>query len=384
MQRIVWINKGIWLKPGPIGYMGLLNALAFAENDCATDFFVRAGDASDTEVDLRQFYGLHSHQQLNIQRIPDSPRGKRSVYFAAVEKISEYFASGDEVLALTRELGALVLLLKLKKKYPQLKVLHETHDYYLTTRHLGQKKFSISSIRRQWVEKRLIAKVDGLICLTEHQRALYQQWFPAIPMMALSLGCLGFLRQPDLNRRRLKRSIVYIGNLSNYKGIELTLELAEYLKSANIKLYSFGGNEDEVLSLQSRANQQGLKDVLYFKSFVNPKDLHEVLDTEISIGLVPLQDTFYNRYLTCPVKALDYTAHGLPVIASELPSIREVLRETGFYCNSRNVSEFADHAIRLLDSEDAYLSASQASYARSRELQWRFRAQSILNFAATL
>jgi glycosyltransferase involved in cell wall biosynthesis len=384
MQRIVWINKGTWLSPGPIVYMGLLNAMAFAENDCVTDFFLRAGDDSDTETDLGQFYGLFAHQQLNIQRIPDTLHGKRSVYFAALEKISEYIANGDEVLALTRELGALDLLVKLKKKYPQLKVLHEAHDYYLTTRHLGQKRFSIASMRRQWVERRLIAKVDGLICLTEHQRALYQQWFPTLPTVALSLGCLDFKQQSDLNQRRLKRSMAYIGNLHSYKGIELIFELARHLKSANISLYNFGGSEAEALSLQNRADQQELKDVLYFRSFINPKNLHEILDTEISIGLVPLQDTFYNRYLTCPVKALDFTAHGLPIIASALPSIREVLRETGFYCDSRNVSEFANNAIRLLNDESAYLSASQTSYVRSCQLQWRFRAQHILKFASTL
>ena len=174
--------------------------------------------------------------------------------------------------------------------------------------------------------------------------------------------------------------MAYIGHLHSYKGLELIFELAGYLRTANIKLHSFGGNEGQVLSLQERADKEGLTGVLHFRPFIEPKVLHEILDNDISIGLVPLQDTFYSRYLTCPVKALDFIAHGLPTIASEIPSAREVLRETGFYCDSKSVSEFADKAIALLDNPESYLSATKASYSRSGELQWRLRAKRILEF----
>ncbi len=284
-------------------------------------------------------------------------------------------------MALTRELGALGLLVKLRKKFPKLKVIYETHDYYLSIRHLDKKRCSLSRIRRQWsAERILIPKADGLICLTEHQRALYQQWFPKLAIIALSLGCLGFPRQPLLEQRRLKRRLVYIGHLHSYKGLELIFELAGLLKTENIELHSFGGNEAQVLSLQERAGKEGLAGFLHFRPFIEPKVLHEILDNDISIGLVPLQDTFYSRYLTCPVKALDFIAHGLPAIASEIPSVREVLRETGFYCDSKNVTEFADKAIALLDDTESYLLATKASYSRSRELQWRLRARRILDF----
>lgn len=361
--------------------MGLLNALAFAENGLETDFFVGFGKESDTETDLVDFYGLQSHQCLKIHRIRGASGWQRSVYKVALTKIASYCEQGDEVLVLTRELGALALLLKLRKKVPKLRVVYESHDYYLSIRHLEKKGFSFSSIRRMWSERRLIPKADGLICLTEHQRALYQQWFPKLEILVLSLGCLGFQQQRSLEQRRLKRSIAYIGHLHSYKGLELIFELARHLRAANIELHSFGGNHAQVLSLQERAEKEGLTEILHFNPFIEPKVLHEILDNDISIGLVPLQDTFYSRYLTCPVKALDFIAHGLPTVASEIPSTREVLREAGFYCDSKNVSEFADKTIALLDDAESYGLASKASYSRSMELQWRMRAKHILEFA---
>jgi glycosyltransferase involved in cell wall biosynthesis len=384
MQRVVWINKSNWRKPGPIVYMGLLNALAFAENGLETDFFVGQGTESDTEADLAGFYGLQPHRCLHIHRIPDAGGWQRSVYKAALTHIALCCRQGDDVLVLTRELGALASLLKLRKKIPQLKVVYESHDYYLTIGHLERQGFSLSGRRRMWSERTLIPKADGLICLTEHQRALYQQYLPKLDIVALPLGCLAFAPQQSPEQRRLKRRIAYIGHLHSYKGLELIFDLAKHLREANVELHSFGGNQAQVLSLQQRAEQEGLAEVLHFNPFIEPKVLHGILDHDISIGLVPLQDTFYSRYLTCPVKALDFIAHGLPTVASDMPSAREVLREAGCYCDSRKASEFAAKVIALLDDAEAYASASKAGYARSMALQWRLRAQRILEFVKDL
>jgi hypothetical protein len=109
--------------------MGLLNAMAFAEHGIATDYFVGYGDESDTEKDLQDFYGVAPSPFLQIHRIKESKSGSRDVYKQAASKINEYLANGDEVIALTRELGVLPRLLKIKNKSPLLRVLYESHDY---------------------------------------------------------------------------------------------------------------------------------------------------------------------------------------------------------------------------------------------------------------
>ncbi len=377
MRRIVWINKSNWRKPGPIVYMGLLNAMAFAEHHIATDYFVRYGDESDTEQDLPEFYGTNPSPFLQIHRIKESRSNSRDVYKQAIAQIKVYLENDDEVIALTREIGVLPKLLGLKKKYASLRVLYESHDYYLTRSHLPKQNFS--SLRRQWSERLLIPKMDGLICLTEHQRALYQQQLTRLPMLTLPLGCLKFPVQ-DAEQRRLKRNLAYIGHLHTYKGSELIFEIAQLLKTKNVTLSCYGGHERQVGELRLRARQQGVDDVLKFQSFVSPAELHRILEHDVSIGLVPLQDTFYSRYLTCPVKALDFLSHGLPIIASDLPSTREVLQFSGCFCTSSAAKEFALMVEKLLESPSAYQALSQSSYARSEQLQWYLRAEKILQF----
>ena len=61
MQRVVWISKQHWLKPGPMTYMGLLNARAFAENGIASDLFICADaqhNAGKTEQEIYKKFGL--------------------------------------------------------------------------------------------------------------------------------------------------------------------------------------------------------------------------------------------------------------------------------------------------------------------------------------
>lgn len=387
MLRAIWISKQHWLKPGPMTYMGLLNARAFAENGINTDFFVRAEqdyNPANTAEDLLSYYGLPAHPGFTVHCIPETHRLRRDAYQAAVAKIKEYHAQGDDIIAATREYGAFAMLLKLKKACPRLKVVFESHNFFINLKHLDSRPWSLSRWRTRWVERHQLPAADGLICLTEHQRALYQHWLPQLPTIALPLGCLDFPPHPDVEQRRLLRRVAYIGHLYDYKGRELFFQLAKHLKAAAIQLHIFGGYPDEVAALQQRALQEQLADTLFFTSFIEPKALHDILQDQVSIGLVPLQDTYYNRYLTCPVKVLDFMAHGLPIAASELPSIRDLLRESGVYCRPDDVEAFAANIQKLLDDPAAYAHCSSATYQRARELQWPMRARRIAGFVGDL
>jgi glycosyltransferase involved in cell wall biosynthesis len=384
MDRVVWINKSPWLKPGPIVYVGLLNALSFAQEGIWTDYFVGSNTNSDTDADLRQFYSVEPHPYLKIHRVSETRGWRRSVYVEALAGIEKYCREGDDVLALTRELGGLSLLLKLKKKHRRLKVLHEAHDFYVVIKHLETQKYSASNLRRKWAEKYLIPKSDGLICITEYQRALYQQCFPRLPVIALPLGCLDLKHRSDLEQRRLKRRIAYIGHLERQKGLSLIFELARQLRDAGVEMDCYGGYKRQIGSLQSRVREEGLEGTLCFTSFISPRELHGILDKEISLGLVPLQDSFYNRYLTCPTKALDLIAHGLPTVASDLPSLRDVLGQSGCYCGSWAATQFAEQAVALLDHPARYAAASDESYKRASQLSWSLRARRILDFSSKL
>lgn len=380
MMRAVWIYKSPWRKPGPIVYMGLLNAMSMAWAGVRTDMFVAQSGPNDTAEDLTGFYGLQPHPLLTIHRVPETSHRARGVYSAAIAHIASLCSGGEDVVVITRELGCLPDLFRVRYRFPRLRILHEAHDYFLTLKHRPERGWS--ALRRQWAERMLLPKCDGLVLLTDYQRALYQQWYPQLRMLALPLGTLSF-DATDAETRRRRRCVAYVGHLHESKGSGLLFELADRLSGDAVRLTCHGGSPQQVETFNARAAAAGLGRNLQFVPFVSPRELHEALGGTASIGLVPLSDTFYNRYLTCPVKALDSLGHGLPIVATDLPGVRELLRDAGHYCLP-DAGVLARKIASLLDDPHEYASATARSIERRTELQWAKRAAQILEFAGTL
>ncbi|MGH8639685.1 MAG: hypothetical protein ACREUZ_21350, partial [Burkholderiales bacterium] len=122
---------------------------------------------------------------------------------------------------------------------------------------------------------------------------------------------------------------------------------------------------------------------LLLTPFLPPRELHARLAGTVSIGLVPLHDTYYNRYLTCPVKALDFMSHGLPVIGTDLPSVRAVLGDAGCYADF-DAGPTANLIVDLLADPALYAARSQRTRARADMLTWQRRAATLSKFAAAM
>ena len=126
-----------------------------------------------------------------------------------------------------------------------------------------------------------------------------------------------------------------------------------------------------------------IETTLLLTPFLPPRELHARLASTVSIGLVPLQDTFYNRYLTCPVKALDFISHGLPVVGTDLPSVRAILGDAGCYADFQPAPT-AKLIFDLLADPALYAAHCHRMSARAAVLTWQHRAQSLSNFAAPM
>ena len=181
---------------------------------------------------------------------------------------------------------------------------------------------------------------------------------------------------------RVESCVVFVGHLHGAKGVAMLVEATRELATRHIRMAFWGGHDSQIARFRARTEQLGSSALVEFAGFRPPSELTRALAEEASIGVAPLQDTFYNRYLTCPVKVLDYLSHGLPVIGSDLPSVREVAGEAGRYVRPERPRELIEHITSLLDSPEAYAAASATALARAQELSWPVRAQRIAEFSA--
>ena len=95
----------------------------------------------------------------------------------------------------------------------------------------------------------------------------------------------------------------------------------------------------------------------------------------MSIGVIPLRDIFYNRYLTAPNKLFDYLSRAIPVVAADLPSIRDFISEdTGaLFFQPGYVGQLRDALAVLLKDNEKYKSLAAASNKHRANYDWRVR-----------
>lgn len=382
-MKIVWVNRSEWRKPGPIVYVGLLNARSFAQLDHPVDFFCSRGSESNTDDDLAGFYGIDPIDGLTIHRVSRDSRFSelrgRRVYLEAIDHAKRLLKGGEEVMFLTRELGLTPMLTRLQRRYgDRLRTVYEAHDFHAGLEH--RESIDFNDRRKQFTERFAMPRLSGVVTITTEQAALYGEAFPSTRILNEPLGCLEFPRPESAADLFGLRTIAYIGHLHRQKGVPQLLKHEKVLSEKGIKLEIIGGDAKRVEQLRVKRKLAGESPIHILPS-MPPARLHEHLATRVGAGLVPLEDNFYNRNLTCPVKALDSIAHHLPVVASDLPSTREVLGNGGVFVPPGDGEALVRAIADLFSDEDRFASLSAAAGKRAAELAWESRARRICDWA---
>lgn len=379
----LYVCKRDWRHPGPIVNFVTHNAHSVAEAGVETHLVLGRGAESDTAADLSEFYGLAPVETLHIHRVERRRLigGSTSSVpiFLRAWKLARELARRERVAIVTREAAFLPYLAWLRRR-GRISGYYEAHDLYADLSWRATKP-RVQDRRQQLLERLALPRIDGIICITEAQRELYARIFPKLPARTLTLGVRPLSPAVDAEKRRARRTVVYIGHLSPKKGLNLILEIAPQLAENRVRLALWGGAAREIEVVRGRLRAAGVDEQwVRLAGFQSPRAMHEALAAEASLGLVVLTDTFYNRNLTCPAKALDYLAHGLPAVASELPSTREVLGLAGNYTPAGDGAAVLREILRLLDDPAAYAQAAEAARTRGEELGWRKRAKRLVEF----
>jgi glycosyltransferase involved in cell wall biosynthesis len=390
-MKVLWVLKRNWKHPGPIVNVALRNAHSFARAGAETHLCLGAGEPSDTDSEIATFYGLPPHTRLRIHRVRRWPvfggDSSISIFLHAVRLARAWLATGEEVIVLTRETAFLPYLAMLRTlARGRLRGYYEAHDLYadLAWRRGDGLRTGTQEYRQWALERVFLPRIDGLVCITREQQRLYRDVFPGVQSCAAPLGTEvsdeAFSILPE--ERRQWRRLVYVGHLHGKKGVKMIWKSAERLAAARVRIAFRGGHESQAIAMRERADKLGIADWIEAVPFQPPEALRRALANEASLGVALLQPTFYNANLTCPVKALDYLGHGIPSVATDLPSTREVLGDDGaaIYLRDDNTDAFVNSVLSLLDDPARYASAVTAAQKRARELTWDLRAQRLLTF----
>jgi glycosyltransferase involved in cell wall biosynthesis len=164
--------------------------------------------------------------------------------------------------------------------------------------------------------------------------------------------------------------ILYIGTLADWQGLEVVIKaLPNVLEQKNVQLKIVGrgrSRQRKILSKQIR--KLGLEGSVIVQPAVPH---HEVpaLIAEADICVAPLG--LNDRNVTqgaCPIKVLEYMAASRPLVASNMPIVRELVREDvdGLLFSPNDPDDLARQILTLLN--DVELSQRLVDSATERAL----------------
>lgn len=178
-----------------------------------------------------------------------------------------------------------------------------------------------------------------------------------------------------------KEVIVYVGSLSEWHGVRDLIDIATKLDES-ICFLLIGKNLDELYNL---AQKKGVSPRFAFTSFVQHEDIPKYISAA-DIAIAPFNPKGYammekHGFYFSPVKIFEYMACGIPIIASDVEIVREVISENecGLLAEPGDIESFRDCIRSLFGNKHLMQTFSKNGIKNvDKKYSWDRVAESIL------
>jgi glycosyltransferase involved in cell wall biosynthesis len=183
---------------------------------------------------------------------------------------------------------------------------------------------------------------------------------------------------PDLIRTALglaagTRVVLYQGQLITDRGLEQAIEAIPEVPDAALVLLGFGRLEG---ALRRAATEQRYLGRVFVLPPVPPDDLL-AWSASADVLVMPIQPTSLNHRYTTPQKLFEAIAVGVPVVASDLPGMAEIVRaiDAGLLCDPTSPASISAAIRGVLDVDEATRAARRLRILAAAHDRYSWEAQ---------
>ena len=177
-----------------------------------------------------------------------------------------------------------------------------------------------------------------------------------------------------LNLPQDKKTVLYTGHLYQWKGATVLLEAAREMQ--NVLFVFVGGAREDVASFKQKT--QGFNNV----AIIGHRPYGEIPYWLKSADVLVLPNSGkeeISQYWTSPMKMFEYMAARRPIIASDLPSIREILSaENAVLVEPDNPEALARGIKEALQNHQLSDKISARAFQDVQQYTWQKRVEKIL------
>jgi glycosyltransferase involved in cell wall biosynthesis len=206
-----------------------------------------------------------------------------------------------------------------------------------------------------------------------------------IVKLPLSFNSYFLIRNPTaaaqwrekLLRNKRQYLVVYSGGLYSFKGVDLLLDVAK--KVPQIQFAFAGGKSEQLQNYRQQMAKKQLDNVI-FLGYIQHESLPSLLQAADILAhphLSGAASTF-----TSPLKFFEYLASGTPIVATEIPSLKEFQSQNiiAGWCETDSIEAYTkcliDTSNKYPRQENGYL--EQLEFAR--QFSWESRLEKIFSY----
>ncbi|MCD6489758.1 MAG: glycosyltransferase family 4 protein [Thermodesulfobacterium sp.] len=269
--------------------------------------------------DLEKFYGINFSPNLSIKSYPviqvenlfNLKFSSSLIYKIKFvgDLLKEYKNNHAKKLIIYLRYPKLTSLFIFLKRWIDIFIIYEAHEI-----------FSFKNKKLFEIERKLFEISDLIICITNELKnkiiANFETDFQKIHVIPDAV------RDDWLNIKPEKEEyIFYAGSLKKWKGVDVLIKAMKYLPGEKLLI---AGNGEESNYLQNIVKEENLQDRIKFLGYIPHTEIPKFL-SKAKILVLPnvKEDT---SVFTSPLKLFEYMAIGKPIVASDIPSLKEILK----------------------------------------------------------
>ncbi len=249
----------------------------------------------------------------SIQRNLSWPLGwiqSNRIFFFRLRSRLNKLADGTPLLVRHIKLAAMLV-----RAYPHLPLIYEAHEVFVDTASEKHRK------RIERDESEVMYRAAAIVANSRATAARLHQRYPGIasPVEVIPNGVD---LAPEISNRDWSKpweKTIYAGSFFGWKGVADLLAAAADLPGFSIRL--IGGDAEQAARLAAGAPAPKAK--LQFEGRRPHAEVMSAL-SESCIAVLPNRPDTDSQF-TSPIKLFEYMGAGCAVVASDLPSIREIL-----------------------------------------------------------
>ena len=308
----------------------------------------------------------------NNVRIVTFRRARKTLHFLNLFRLFRNGMRENACVYHCHEPDSLLVAIIIKIIKKNCKIIYDVHEHWPSEIAYGWFKIKTKILRRPFeflvdlIERTMVKFADGVIVVSESVGERFRSkgytLIENVPLLSFSANPES-LKDSDL--------VLMGGDLQSFHGLEEILSAMLEVKKSypGIKLKIVGNIKIDIKNIIIEKN---LTDNVIFTGFLPLEDMYREI-SKAKAGIIILKNEYYNSYIGLPNKLFDYMLCGIPVIASDFPEIRRVVRKArcGILVNPTDIKEIAEAILYLLNNpEIARKMGLNGRMFIEREMNW--------------